>query len=264
MLFRLYPLLQAEIMAPVGIAMPMGDMSTFFTAPVYIWYLEGSNKKIVIDAGVESPGPDGLVHGFPILGGGEEGARKALAEVDIKPEDVDILILTHLHFDHSATTSLFKNAKIYVQKKEWETAFNPVPIARPVYDTKLLEIIENMDIAFIDGDYNLIDGVKLILLPGHTEGLQGIQFESDSGTAVLAGDHFYTYFNINPSITEMEDLYGKKVSVSSLPNIPFIPPAININVKAWYESCWKIMRIVSRKDLIIPGHEPSIKGKIIP
>ena len=264
MSFKLYPLIQAEIMAPIGIAMPMGDMSTFFTAPVYIWYLEGSKEKIVIDAGVESAGPDGLVHGFPILGGGVEGTRKALTKVGVKPEDVDILILTHLHFDHSATVSLFKNAKIYVQRREWKSAFNPVPIARPVYDTKLLKVIENMDVAFIDGDYELLDGVKLILLPGHTEGLQGVQFESEKGTAILAGDHFYTYFNIDPSIKEVIDLYGKKVSVTSLPDIPFIPPAINVNIIAWYESCWKIMRIVSKKSLIIPGHEPSIKDKLLP
>ena len=42
-----------------------------------------------------------------------------------EPDDIDIVINTHLHCDHSGSNREFKNAKFYVQKKEWEAAFNP-------------------------------------------------------------------------------------------------------------------------------------------
>lgn len=43
-----------------------------------------------------------------------------------EPDDIDIVINTHLHCDHSGSNREFKNAKFYVQKKEWEAAFNPL------------------------------------------------------------------------------------------------------------------------------------------
>ena len=55
-------------------------------------------------------------------------------------DDVDMVINTHLHCDHCGCNYKFKNAKFYIQKKEWEAAFNPsVPVApfydRPSFDT---------------------------------------------------------------------------------------------------------------------------------
>jgi len=47
-----------------------GDMQTFIVAPVLIFYIEGGGKKIVMDAGIEAPGEQGVVHGFPVVGGG--------------------------------------------------------------------------------------------------------------------------------------------------------------------------------------------------
>ena len=57
-------------------------MQTFIVAPVLIFYIEGGGKKIVMDAGLEAPGEEGVVHGFPVVGGGgEEGIRAALKSV---------------------------------------------------------------------------------------------------------------------------------------------------------------------------------------
>ena len=51
-----------------------------------------------------------------------------------EPDDIDIVINTHLHCDHSGSNREFKNAKFYVQKKEWEAAFNPLVPEAPFYD----------------------------------------------------------------------------------------------------------------------------------
>ncbi len=262
--YRIRPLIQSYITAPLGVAFYMGDMRTFVTTAVYIWYIEGGDQKIVVDAGMEAPGPNGLVHGFPAKGGGKKGTLEALSQVGLKPEDVDILILTHLHFDHTATVELFSNARIYVQKREWEFAHNPTPHMRATYDPRPLAKLEEMDLTLVDGDVEIVKGIRLVELPGHTKGLQGVAVSTQKGTYLLSSDHFYTYFNIRPpkEPTEFTDLAGNKITMQPSP-LPFLPIGLHVDLSEWFESSFKALS-VARRDMIIPGHDPSVAGKIFP
>jgi len=260
--YRIHPLKVAELTAPVGILSMGGDMQSLMKAPVYIFFLEGGEKKIVMDAGISAPDAQGNVHGFPIVGGGEQGIRSALESVGTAPEEIDILVLSHLHFDHCAGTSLFRNARIFVQKKEWKTAFCPVPTARVYYEQPLFQSIEQMDLVLIEGDCPIADGVSSLFLPGHTEGLQGLAVSTAEGTAVLTGDLCYTYYNLNPSIARMTDLDGVELSLPPRPDLPFTPPAVHINLTDWYDSVWKAVSTASRRDLILPGHDPALASRV--
>ena len=262
-MYRIKPLKQAEISAPLGVTVMLGDMTKFMTAPVYVWYIEGGDTKILVDAGIEEP-TNGFVHGFPVSGGGESGLRKALEEVDVKPDEIDVLILTHLHFDHVACATLFHNARIYVQKKEWKSAFDPPMHYRLTYDPKLFQPLENMDLCLVNGDKEIAEGVKLVFLPGHTKGLQGVAVETEKGTYLIAGDHFYTYLNLNPPKQQVEivDLKGNRVSIQPM-QLPFAPLGLHVDLTEWYDSCFKALSVARRKN-ILPGHEPSLLGKIFP
>lgn len=261
--YRIHPLKVGELTAPVGVLTMLGDMRTFLVAPVLIFYLEGGPRKIVVDAGVPAAGEDGLVHGFPLKGGGEEGVRQALAKVGTTPEEIELLILTHLHFDHCAAAHLFRNARIVVQRREWETAFNPVPTARAVYDEALFRRLEHMDLVLLEGDCEVAPGVRVLLLPGHTLGMQGLAVETTRGTVVLAGDLAYSYYNINPNLSEFTDLAGNKLTLTARPDLPFAPPAIHIDLVAWFDSMWKAVAIASRRDMVIPGHDPALVNTVI-
>ncbi len=262
-MYRIKPLTQGEIMAPIGVLQILGDMSTLITAPVYVWLIEGNDRKILVDAGIEEP-VNGFVHGFPVSGGGEEGLKKALEGENLKPEDIDTLILTHLHFDHVATTSLFQNARIYVQKREWESALNPPIHFRATYDAGLFQCLEEMDLCLVDGDKRILDGIELILLPGHTKGLQGVAVQTEGGKYLLSGDHFYSFLNLNPPKEPIEivDLQGNKIKIQGSP-LPFLPPGLHVDLTEWFDSCFKALSVVSRKN-ILPGHEPSLVGKQFP
>ncbi|MGC9183596.1 N-acyl homoserine lactonase family protein [Caldisphaera sp.] len=262
--YRIRPLLQAYISAPMGVAFYLGDMRTLVTTGVFIWYIEGAEKKILIDAGMDAPGPNGLVHGFPAKGGGEKGTLEALSSIGLKPKDIDTLIITHLHFDHTATLSLFDNARIYVQKKEWDFAHNPVPSSKATYDPKPIDTLDGMDLALIDGEYELLPGIRLIPLPGHTKGLQGVAVETTKGTYLIGSDHFYTYFNIKPPRQPIEftDLAGNKITLQPSP-LPFLPIGLHVDLSDWFESSYKALSITKR-DMIIPGHDPGIVGKSFP
>ncbi|MCX8172066.1 MAG: N-acyl homoserine lactonase family protein, partial [Archaeoglobaceae archaeon] len=226
---------------------------------VYVWLIEGNDRKIVVDAGVSEP-KEGVVHRFPCKGGGEQGLRNALASENVKPEEVDTLIITHLHFDHVANAKLFHNARIFIQRREWDSAFNPPVHYREVYEKELFYPLEEMDLCLVNGDVEIEKGIRLILLPGHTKGLQGVFVETKSGSYLISGDHFYSYVNLHPPKIpiELEDERGQKVSVSS--TLPFLPPGLHVDLSEWYDSCFKALNIV-RRNRILPGHEPSIEGQ---
>ena len=264
MKYKIVPLIQSYITAPLGVAFYLGDMRTLITTGVYIWAITGGDKKIVVDSGMDAPGPDGLVHGFPARGGGEKGTRDALAQVGWSPEDVDILILTHLHFDHIATVHLFKNASIIVQKREWNFAHNPTPHMMGTYDQQILRKLEDMKLELVDGDTEITYGLSVVLLPGHTKGLQGVMVDTEKGKYLLSSDHFYTYPNIDPpkEPIEIEDLQGNKFVLQPSP-LPFMPIGLHVDLSEWFESSFKAIQVTS-KDKIIPGHDPSVAGKIFP
>ena len=260
-MYTIKPLKQAEIMAPLGVVQMLGDMSSLVVAPVFVWLIEGNNRKILVDAGIQEP-VDGFVHNFPVLGGGEKGTKDALASTNVRPEEIDSLILTHLHFDHVATVDLFHNARIYIQKREWSSAFNPPIHYRLVYDLEVIQKIEEMDVCLVDGDFKLDEGIDLVFLPGHTQGLQGIRVAGKDEAYLIAGDHFYSYLNLSPPKEQFEfvDARGNKITIPPYP-LPFMPPGLHVDLTEWFDSCFKALS-VAKRNRILPGHEPSLIGKI--
>lgn len=262
-MYKITPLKQAEISVPLGVVLMMHDMGTLITGPVYVWLIEGKNEKILVDAGMSAP-QNGLVHGFPAKGGGEEGLRRALKKVNLKPEDVDKLVITHLHFDHVANVKLFSNARIYIQEKEWKSALNPPLHYRTTYEKEVILSLEKMDLVLVNGDTEIIDGVKLVLLPGHTKGLQGVVVDTEKGKYLIGSDHFYTYLNIFPpkEALEYKDFTGKTIEIPPA-ELPFLPVGLHVDLSEWYDSCFKSLSYVKREN-ILPGHDPFLEGKVFP
>jgi len=199
-----------------------------------------------------------------VRGCGEEGLRDALARTNLKPEEVDKLIITHLHFDHAANARLFHNARIYVQRKGWESALNPPIHHRRVYDKELIFLLEDMDLCLVDGDKEVADGIKVVLLPGHTKGLQGVLVKTAKGDYLIAGDHFYSFVNISPprQPIELVDSMGGKVQIPAV-DMPFLPPGLHVDLTEWYDSCFKALSYARRMNTL-PGHEPLIDGSVFP
>ena len=157
-------------------------------------------------------GPDGLewpVHGFVVIHPGGAvlvdtgvGGRAvdhapvaehlvrsadALAELDMTPADIGLVINTHLHFDHCGQNAVFPHAPFYVQRAEVDRAKRE---ARELYDW-----FGFMDAQFelLDGDAEVLPGLSVITTPGHTVGHQCVVVQSgDGGPDVLIGDAAYT------------------------------------------------------------------------
>ncbi len=130
----------------------------------------------------------------------------------IQPEDISMVILTHLHFDHAAgstrvgssfkTEATFPNARYIVQRQEWEFALSE-QIERqntPGADYRLDELYRLMaDERFdmIDGNSEPVDGLKLIVSGGHTPGHQVVKIGDEGKSAYFLGDLIPTEYHLN-------------------------------------------------------------------
>ena len=118
----------------------------------YIWYIEGSDAKILVDAGAEAS--DFTARGTPetdII-----SVKDGLQKLGLLADDINIIIVTHLHCDHISLGCLYKNAKFVVQKRELEYAKNPHPIDAVLYDRSSFN---HLNWEVIDGDMQSV--VKL-------------------------------------------------------------------------------------------------------
>ena len=136
---------------------------------------------ILIDTGVGWPTE--LVQEWRVV---NRRAADALAEHDLSPADVRIVINSHLHFDHCGQNAVFKHAPFYVQRSELERARRE--------DTVTSEWFDFADARFelVDGDAQIADGVRVVATPGHTVGHQSVLVDTPDGGVVMIGDAAYT------------------------------------------------------------------------
>lgn len=161
--------------------------------PILIFLIEGGNRKILVDTGGGEPEEMEQCGHAPCRRTYEERPDLALRKKGIDPNEIDTVILTHLHWDHCHNNHLFPQAEFVVQKKELLNAVCPLPKFRSMYETFEAGMIppwarQKTKWKIIDGDQRLCDGIRLLLLPGHTPGLQGVLVNTAEGLCLLASD----------------------------------------------------------------------------
>jgi len=203
----------------------------------YVWYIEGPKEKILVDAGSSAEFfatggagttmfPEGHAEHIQTL---EEG----LGKFGLKPEDIDIIILTHAHKDHIQLAHKYPNAKFIIQKAELAFARDPHPIQQFTYQPHLLE---GLNFEIVEGDTQIVDGVRVMLTPGHSPGGQSVIVDTEKGKAIIAGC-CCVHQNFEPPD-------GIKTEV--------IPTGILIDPIQVYDS---LIKIKNKADIIIPIHD---------
>ena len=150
--------------------------------PIYSFAIMGGDRKILVDTGIEEfLAPPDLEErtGFPVL-----PFEEALETIGWKPEDVDIIIHTHLHNDHCENDVLCANAEVYVQKAELDFFNDPHPIDHRYYP----DVLDGVNIITVEGDATIVDGVSVMFTPGHTPGGQSVVVDTARGKAIITGD----------------------------------------------------------------------------
>lgn len=208
-------------------------------APCLGYLIMGGAAPILVDSGPCSSSEWGTKYHNPFFRNPEQGLHCALRARGVEPTEIRTVILTHLHWDHCYGNKLLPNARFVVQRKELAYAMTPLPCDAPIYESNLhpihfLDCIDRFDL--IDGDHDIIPGVRCILLPGHTPGLQGVLVDTAQGRMMLASDHCPLYEN-----------YEKN-----------IPTGIVHSLEEWYRSTARIHELAAG---IYPGHDIRVLSK---
>lgn len=137
---------------------------------------------------------------------------EALRKLGVEPSDIRWVINSHLHFDHCGQNAVFPQAPFYIQRTEYER--------RQRYETpKAWLEFAGARFELLDGDTEVVPGVRVLTTPGHTAGHQAVQIDTSAGPALITGDACWTVemFNGNPPLPEqMEDVPTGQRSIERL------------------------------------------------
>ncbi|MDT4934804.1 MAG: N-acyl homoserine lactone hydrolase [Pseudonocardiales bacterium] len=167
----------------------MSGFGTKLNLPVWAAAVEGNGMKMLIDTGIRDHDKwDRELN--PCWREADESIEAALSEIGWALSDVDIVINSHLHYDHAENNTSFRNARFVVSRVEWEYAKKPIPSQMKLYDFEWTdESITHMNYQLISvDDYDVMPGVRLIQTPGHSKGHQSVVVNTAEGLLCVAGD----------------------------------------------------------------------------
>lgn len=167
------------------------------TIPVPSWLIEHPMGAVLVDTGMHTdlakPGDylDSVSVFFDVGIDDERLVGSALRSVDVDPADIDVVILTHLHFDHAGGLAQIPNARVVVQRDEWAAGLDDDRAAANTFvqtDYRL-----GHDVVQVDGEHDVFgDGAILCLpTPGHTPGHQSVRVRLADREVVVCGDCAY-------------------------------------------------------------------------
>ena len=166
--------------------------------PVPAYLIEHPRGRVLFDSGLHPEihaDPDtrlGVSAGvFEVeLAEGEDLAGR-LESLDVDPAGIDTLINSHLHFDHAGGNALVPNARLVVQRAEWEAGLDADGVRANGYVRSDYDL--GHDVLTVTGEHDMFGDGSVVCLPthGHTPGHQSLRVRLDSGDVVLAGDACY-------------------------------------------------------------------------
>ena len=156
--------------------------------------LTDTGEKILIDTGIGEL-PESLRKIFPQKRRADETLEAQLRKHGLKPDDIDIVVNTHLHFDHCGNNKLFKNARFIVQKAELEYAYEPERFMQTAYARELFDV-KGLKYETVSGQCRICEGVNVISTSGHTIGHQSVIVKADNKDYVYCGDAAPTRENL--------------------------------------------------------------------
>ncbi len=163
------------------------------------------NKKILVDTGIGDfwDKKSRIIYGIKKT----TNIFSSLKKYGFKPEDIDYVVPSHLHFDHiggavhkdaGKVNISFPNARFLIQKNEWNRATNPTERDRRNYiDLTFLPVEEKKQLEIIDGDCEVFKEVTIKYTAGHSKGHQIVLIHSENKCAIYWGDIIPTTFHID-------------------------------------------------------------------
>jgi N-acyl homoserine lactone hydrolase len=143
--------------------------------PVYVHVIDHPDARVLVDTGITQ------LH--PAVADMDPRLVPLTAQADFDLASVDLVINTHLHFDHCGGNHLFTSSPIYVQRQELDDA-------RSEHGYTIREWVEAPGVQYVpvDGPLELLPGLRVVPAPGHTRGSQVVVVETGGRPVVVGGD----------------------------------------------------------------------------
>lgn len=205
--------------------------------PTTVWLVQVGGTNILVDTGIvptsELPAVDKYEGSLVRRITAEDELSRQLATYGLEPSDIDIVVQTHLHYDHLGSFELFPRAVILVNPLEVAWALCPQPYSLYYYKEFRHHVIGALDRIRLVGPYHQVaPGVEMVFTGGHSPGHSIVFADTADGRAVMVGDLVYHYRSL-----ELD-----------------VPSGTNYNLA----EAVRAMQEIKRADIILVNHDPLV------
>jgi glyoxylase-like metal-dependent hydrolase (beta-lactamase superfamily II) len=213
------------------------------TLHFYVWLILGGPHPVLVDTGFRPE--DATQRGVR----GYVSPAALVARLGVNPEQIPIALISHLHWDHWAGHALFPAAEFWIQKDE--IAFWTGPVARyEVYKAlaapdalgQLVTLNYADRVRVITGEREVLPGLRVHWVGGHTAGLQVVSVETAGGRVVLTSDASHFYRNVE-----------RRQPVQIITDLPQMLAAFDT-----------IHALAGARERIVAGHDPEVAARFKP
>lgn len=218
-----------EVLVPV-------PMALVDTGEGYVLFDTGMNCDGIRDPGVWGPRARTIQPKLVV----EDDVAARLGELGVRPEDVGLVINSHLHWDHCGGNRRFTHCPILVQRAELGFARAP---SGPVQGGYMANHID-VDVSYrpVDGDAEVAPGVRVLATHGHTPGHQSLAVDLAGGRVVLCADAAYTYDTLERRLLS-GNVWDPATTLASIE---------------------RLRDLQAGGATVLPGHEPSLWERLGP
>jgi N-acyl homoserine lactone hydrolase len=156
--------------------------------PVYVHLIDHPDARVLVDTGFTELRPE-VADMDPVL--------TPLNEQAIDLAGIDVVVNTHLHFDHCGGNHLFAGTPIHVQRQELDDA-----LGQDEYTIRAWVEAPGVEYEAVEGEHELLRGLRLVPAPGHTRGMQIVVVETGGRPIVVGGDVAVTFDELDEPTTE--------------------------------------------------------------
>jgi glyoxylase-like metal-dependent hydrolase (beta-lactamase superfamily II) len=207
------------------------------TLHYFVWLILGGPHPVLVDTGfLEDDARARHIRNYV--------SPAAMVErAGVKPGDIPLALITHLHYDHWAGHSLFPRAEYWIQRDEvafWTGPFGSTPAFRSSANVDALARLVTLNygrrVTIVEGDREVLPGIRLHRVGGHTAGLQIVTVQTARGPVVLTSDASHFYHNVET-----------RQPVQIITSLPEMLTAFET-----------IHELAGKEKLIVAGHDPQV------